>query len=533
MGQQQTNAAVGITHIWPYSKAFNDGAKAISDQREADVWDELRDLTFDEEVRGSIAFLTHEEDILCSNGEWTTNHAVTCTSLKDKLQEDSVVNNRVSFYEQREIEQTIHHPATEQFSFVSQTVAQLGTNEPGTRITVPAEPAGVETRKKRLPFHLGSKQAGEEVVKACKNHEICALVLWYPERNQYGSDHYLKHLSLVHSRCPDLPIYIFHLDFRQDRWGVEREHGASWRDDTKNYFELSQEKPEMLIQHLLPEKALTILAAPSYTGKTHIAIEMALALTTGTDFLNHFRGPAKPVEVMYHVPELHASLFRDFMHRLGADERLQGCRDNFLTRPLEHDLWLLDSPQMIESSRGRYVFLDTVGYFNDADDAASYAQAITFAKKINNLIREGCLGVCSLYHPPKYSKDKKTTGNVMTLENQILGSAGYGGVLRSCLGMRNLHEDSNKGLWVYVQGLKNPGLEGPFQIEGVPLKLLKKPGESLYLSELLKDNGGRREQALVMVAEGKTRDEICRALKLSPKTFAKWKQEDIEFDSND
>lgn len=305
-----------------------------------------------------------------------------------------------------------------------------------------------------------------------------------------------------------------------------------WRKDTKNYFELKTEKPVMLLEHLIPEKALTIIAAPSYTGKTHIAIEMGLALATGTNFLDHFKGPAQPVPVSYHVPELHESLFRDFSDRLGARERLKECPDNFLIRTLEHDLWLLDSPQMIDSSRGRYVFLDTVGYFNDADDSASYTQAITFAKKINNLIREGCLGVCALYHPPKYSKNKKDTGNVMTLENQILGSAGYGGVLRSCLGMRNLHEDSNKGLWVYVQGLKNPGLEGPFQIEGIPLKLIKKPGESLYLSELLKDNGGRREQALAMLAEGKSRDEICKALKLSPKTLTKYKQEDIEFDSD-
>ena len=40
--------------------------------------------------------------------------------------------------------------------------------------------------------------------------------------------------------------------------------------------------------------------------------------------------------------------------------------------------------------------------------------------------------------------------------------------------MRNLHDDSNKGLWVYVQGVKNPGLEGPFQIEGVsPMSWLR------------------------------------------------------------
>jgi hypothetical protein len=255
-------------------------------------------------------------------------------------------------------------------------------------------------------------------------------------------------------------------------------------------------------------------------------------MATGTTFLDHFKGPAQPVPVSYHVPELHESLFHDFSDRLGARERLRECPDNFLIRTLEHDLWQLDSPQMIDSSRGRYVFLDTVGYFNDADDSASYTQAIEFAKKINNLIREGCLGVCALYHPPKYSKNKKETGNVMTLENQILGSAGYGGVLRSCLGMRNLHEDSNKGLWVYVQGLKNPGLGGPFQIEGIPLRLVKKPGESPYLSELLVKSNTRREQAEVMLREGKSRDEICKTLKMSPNKVSEIKNQ-IKFDSDE
>jgi transposase-like protein len=48
----------------------------------------------------------------------------------------------------------------------------------------------------------------------------------------------------------------------------------------------------------------------------------------------------------------------------------------------------------------------------------------------------------------------------------------------------------------------------------------------------LKDSGGRREQAMIMLSEGKTRDEICKALKLAPKTLSKWRQEGIEFDSN-
>jgi hypothetical protein len=84
---------------------------------------------------------------------------------------------------------------------------------------------------------------------------------------------------------------------------------------------------------------------------------------------------------------------------------------------------------------------------------------------------------------------------------------------------------------VYVQGVKNPGLDGPFQIEGVPLKLIKKPGESLYLSELLKDNGGRREQAIALLKEGKTREYVCKTLKMSPNKVSEIKK-DMDFDSD-
>ena len=51
-----------------------------------------------------------------------------------------------------------------------------------------------------------------------------------------------------------------------------------------------------------------------------------------------------------------------------------------------------------------------------------------------------------------------------SLETSILGSAGRGGILRSCLRMKNLNPDLNDGNpWVYVQGFKNPGLK-PFQL---------------------------------------------------------------------
>ena len=194
-----------------------------------------------------------------------------------------------------------------------------------------------------------------------------------------------------------LVFNVFNGDCGDDALNFKKESSEAasidWRKETSTITDLPEEKPEQLIEHLLPANALTVMAAPSYTGKTHVAIEMGLSLATGTSFLDHFAGPKEPVQVIYHVPELHASLFKDFMRRLGADERLKGREEMFLIRTLERDLWPLDSPQMIDSARGRYVFLDTFGYFNDGDDSASYTQAIGFAKHINNLIREGCRGV--------------------------------------------------------------------------------------------------------------------------------------------
>jgi hypothetical protein len=261
---------------------------------------------------------------------------------------------------------------------------------------------------------------------------------------------------------------------------------------------------------------------------------MGVSLVTASNFLGYFKGPKEPVPVTYHVPELNAGRFKEFLQRLNVAERLKGKEEMFLVRPLEVDLWQLDSPQMVESSRGRYIFLDTFGYFNDGDDTSNYNDAINFAKQVNNLIRQGCLGVCGLYHPPKYAKKAKETGNVLTLENQILGSAGYGGLLRSCLAMRNLHDDYNKGLWVYVQGLKNPGLGGPFQIKGFPLELVKKPGESLYLSDLLSGNGEKSDAAELFEKQIPQR-EIAKQLGLSlgkvNKLHREWESKHKQFDA--
>ena len=62
-------------------------------------------------------------------------------------------------------------------------------------------------------------------------------------------------------------------------------------------------------------------------------------------------------------------------------------------------------------------------------DASDYQESLKFSLLAYNLLNNGCLGVVCLYHPPKYASDKKNERDAWTLENSILGSAGYGGIL--------------------------------------------------------------------------------------------------------
>ncbi|HEX6822683.1 MAG TPA: AAA family ATPase [Candidatus Sulfotelmatobacter sp.] len=471
-----------------------------------DVFHEIRSATFDGEV---VVPETHQFAI---------------EEFHELLDQDRYAKDNVKFLRFPPIKQTVHVPAQGPYEW--QLVRASDGKVEGQR-HVPAQPATTKEITNQWYLDFATKQHALHIAsKLPQSTQI--VVIWEP----YVEAGDLDYLPEFQKRWPDVDVVIFHRVC--DKVGVVVEGDEEdWRNSTFSILELPKDRPKHHVECLIPEKALTMVPAPSYTGKTHLCIELGLSMALATDFLGHFKGPSEPVPVIYHVPELHASLFGDFVTRLNRWERLKGNEEMFLVRPLEFDLWQLDSPQMVESSRGRYVFLDTFGYFNDGDDSTSYNQAIEFAKKVNNLIRQGCLGVCGLYHPPKYAKNKKETGNILTLENQILGSAGYGGVLRSCLAMRNLHEDSNKGLWVYVQGLKNPGLGGPFQIQGFPLELVKKPGESKYLSELLKGDNSKQDEALAMLKDGKSVRAICKELSISSKTFSKWKQEVVDFDSDE
>jgi hypothetical protein len=448
MTEHITNTLVGVTHVWPYSKLVNPEAQPFSSEREADVWDELRDLTFDEDMRGEICVALHA----------TVNHDAFASDFAEELQQDDVVNNRVSFYVPREVEFNIHRPATEAWSYQRlRSVAEAykqgpnGLEEvPDTSdpIMVPAEPAHDEVEKRTIPFHLGSKLDAEEAIRQHRNHEICALVLWHPDESQ------LKYLPMVHSRCPDLPVYIFHYEYRGDKYGVEREGahaGSLW--DTQS--EMADDKElQAVIEHIANQGESTWIFAPPKHGKTWVMLCIVKALLTGQPLFNvpglRVSHPSK--RVIYLCPEASRTSLRKRLKMLGLMEHLYDGNTNpegrLYLRSLSKGPKLnLDDPELLKLVEGADIFIDTAiryleGNENDAGDVKQMTE------KILNMLAVGARSMWVAHHSGK----QFASATEMTLENCSRGSTEFTAALTNAIGMCQLDKDKNLIHFHFIDG---------------------------------------------------------------------------------
>ena len=281
-----TNDRAGVTHIWPYNKLFNPDAQPFSGESDSDVWAELRDLTLDDDVRGNIVVATHVADLRVSK-----------EIVIEEFLKGDVVYSRIKFVQPREVEWNVYRPARSAHHF---ELCDGLTGAIENKDDYPAMPARNEVVKKSIAWNLGSKADAEYVVATHRKREISALVLWEPD-----GDEHLKYIDQVVKDCPDLPIYIFHNECRAEKYGVERESGASWqhRFHTKTEALTLPEVVDVVVRGLCNVGSISMWSALPKHGKSYLFLSIMKALLSGEPWLNHFE-VSKAKRVVYLVPEV-------------------------------------------------------------------------------------------------------------------------------------------------------------------------------------------------------------------------------------
>jgi hypothetical protein len=529
------NKLKGVTHVWPHSRLINPEAQPFSDEREAHVWEELRGLTFNNiDLRGSLAVLT--STVLQDDRD----------SFLNRLKKDDVAISRVKFFPTREVELKIHRPATQPRSLQSLRCIEeeftYGLNgweelpETSPPIEAPAKLAREETCKERIPFHLGSKLDAETVIKQHRNHELSTLVLWYPDEIED-----LEYLSMVKAACPELPIYIFHADYREDKWGVEREvEGENWETEIIPLADCKLEPQEVIVDDLLIKGNIHVVAGRFEAYKTMALLEWSSAILDERPVHDHFK-VLRRYPIIYLCADMSPELLAEYA---GLFNLQKHGKDFRVRKPKGEIIHAVDSPVIQRAVAGRILILDTMLDFANIKEAFQSAEWITFMQKLRTLMTaHGCIAVIMTAHATKTGA-KATT---IDPSEYLKDSATFGGKIDVGYGFRKIENTSQ----VLIERIKGRGFkkglqftitvnndDGESYLDRGRFPVCQKPGEV----KLQRNSTGRpidpeKQQKLDFLrsAEGSLQDKTdLMNAKFNSKhvkgTVGKWVNE-IEFDS--
>jgi hypothetical protein len=177
--------------------------------------------------------------------------------------------------------------------------------------------------------------------------------------------------------------------------------GWEWQFPAVSDFTEDDRKIDLIVDHLVADKTLTLFASASENYKTMAALALCRDMLTGESAFEaaEFKVRKKPPGVIYNCPDMSQAVLLKYADQMKLAEcptfRIRTMKQGQVCGP--------DDPALIAAARaGYYIVLDTLGYFTEVTDDYQASQITPFFIKCRRLIDEyGAAGILALVHPTK------------------------------------------------------------------------------------------------------------------------------------
>jgi hypothetical protein len=175
--------------------------------------------------------------------------------------------------------------------------------------------------------------------------------------------------------------------------------GWEWEFPAVSDFTDEDRKIELIVDHLIANKTITLFASASENYKTMAALALCRAMLTGEDAFEKFNVKRKVPGVLYNCPDMSEAVLLRYADQM----KLAKC-PSFRVRTMKQGLVRgpQDSAVQAAARAGYFIVLDTMGYFTGATDDYQAAQITGFFIACRQLIDvHGAAGILALVHPTK------------------------------------------------------------------------------------------------------------------------------------
>lgn len=291
-------------------------------------------------------------------------------------------------------------------------------------------------------------------------------------------------------------------------WALVDAARASWRESAPPLSDFANYKikADMLIPHVIANKSITVLAAPSEGYKTLFAFHTGRSLLTKDPLFEYFPVEKSVPYVFYNIPDMSFEMTLQYARPLGLDTSTQGFH---VRTPKQGGVLQPDNPIMKAAARdGAYFVFDTMTYFLTEDVNPQVLTA--FVERIRRLVELGSPGALLLAHPTKAG----TRSTEIEVSEWVSGTYQKIGTVDTIFCLKKVptsetipdtysvfvtREKSRPFLGVRLEpftlGVKDHLHAGASYLEQGRFPVVTKPGETKPLSALMpaKSRGGRPE----------------------------------------